>query len=154
MWPIKRLEILLGIWILNQNFKSIISLRSIREYKRKLTLFNDFRKKFEGKFFSRVNMASILHNKIFSSDKHFYSLLHTSYNYVNKSLLAGIFLNSYLIRGHCAWSNRNCERNKNLTLAPFYREMFCTLNLFGQRTKANISLLTRSESAFYHANLL
>ena len=51
VWPIKWLEILPGIWILNQNFKIDRSLRSIHGYIRKWTHFSDFCKNFQGKFF-------------------------------------------------------------------------------------------------------
>ena len=48
---IKWLEISPGIWILNQNFKMNISFRSICKYMRKFMSFNEFCKKFQGKFF-------------------------------------------------------------------------------------------------------
>ena len=51
VWPIKQLEILPGIWILNQNFKIDRSLRSIQKYIRKWTHFSDFCENFQGKFF-------------------------------------------------------------------------------------------------------
>ena len=42
VWPIKRLEISPGMWILSQNFEINILLRSICKYIQKLILFNNF----------------------------------------------------------------------------------------------------------------
>ena len=84
MWPIKWLEILLGIWILNQNFKIGISLKFICKYMGKVILFNEFCKNFQGIFFFQSQKTSSINS-----------------TYLYKSLLSGIFLNSYPIKAHC-----------------------------------------------------
>ena len=58
-WPIKWLEILPGIWILNQNFKIDKSLRSIHRYIKIWTHFSDFCK---GNFFLKININSLSWN--------------------------------------------------------------------------------------------
>ena len=84
-WPIKWLEILLGIWILNQNFKIGVSIKFIYKYMGKVILFNEFCKNFQGKFFLK--------------SQHQFSGMNCTYLY--RSLLSGIFLNSYPIKAHC-----------------------------------------------------
>ena len=83
--PIKWLEISPGIWILNQKFKIDTSLRSISKYTGKSLLFIQFCKNFQGKFFFK--------------GQHQFSTMNCTYSY--KSLLSGIFFNSYPIKAHC-----------------------------------------------------
>ena len=85
VWPIKWLEISPGMWILNQNFETNISLKFICKYMQKLILFCDFCKNFQGKFFFK--------------GLHQFSTINCTYSY--KSLPLGIFLNSYLVKAHC-----------------------------------------------------
>ena len=85
VWPIKQLEILPGIWILNQNFKIDRSLRSIQKYIRKWTHFSDFSNNFQGKFFLK--------------DQYWFVTIKCTYLY--SSLLLRIFLNPYPIKPHC-----------------------------------------------------
>ena len=90
VWPIKWLEILPGIWILNQNFKIDMSSRSICKYMGKLIFLNEFCKNFQGKFFFE--------------GQHQFSTMNCTYLY--KSLLLRIFLNSYSIKAHCVRTER------------------------------------------------
>ena len=85
VWPIKWLEISPGMWILSQNFKTNISLRSMCKYMQKLTLFSDFCKNCQGKFFFK--------------GLHQFSTINCTYSYM--SLPLGIFLNSYPVKAHC-----------------------------------------------------
>ena len=85
VWPIKQLEILPGIWILNQNFKIDRSLRSVYKYVQKWTHFSDFWKNFQANFFFKGQ----------------YQIFTIQCTYLYKSLLLRIFLNPYPIKPHC-----------------------------------------------------
>ena len=86
VWPIKWLEISPGSWILNQILNIDSSFRFICKYMRKLLFIIDFCKNFQGKFFFQ--------------SWHQFSTVNCTHSY--RSLLSGIFLNSYPVKARCA----------------------------------------------------